>query len=623
MKKDNLIKSRPSDCSITINIENTGDINIYNCSNIKEDKDYECTDSSQESSTTGFCVPTTTGAKPKQSKQAKLDRLLANNPAPSAFAASFIHTGKRFLAGKTAGSELESKMFKKFRELSPRMKKIFKCTVNSFNSLSSNHKKLFNGSLMQDINKPVDADSLATAFGQEIKGIISNLALGNKETPLEERPGKVRLDKWEGGEEIIPAQVHIFTINALRTSDYIPNLAKQDYLPEEFQQTCTPILNGDKVEWDCSMQQPPCDGNSIDDACLRVQQIQGGTSVTLEGVNFCDVNAKVKYKLRDSADDYSEVDAFVYGDVDTPVTEIINSVETIIADNRVHDKIFFTIPQTTLSGIYEFMVAVPNTSGFTAYGDTLFSDKQYLEVIPPSTARFQIASEQLWARDETGLTNFGSDEVGIKINSIPIFTDLISMGEMQQNSFRFDDVDSQETRPMESVLFSQSQPISGVILSVIGFEIDGEDAYQNQITEWTDVFWDLFKEQWKYIAANAVLAAILQGLTKLGFWGYLIIGIAAAITVSVDLFVALWAPADLIIQDTLGFSVTDLVRMTNINIPAPVADADKTLYTTPGEIDVRLMFSSKIQYQYTEQRGYLSSAEDSWYNITFRYNRLV
>jgi hypothetical protein len=63
--------------------------------------------------------------------------------------------------------------------------------------------------------------------------------------------------------------------------------------------------------------------------------------------------------------------------------------------------------------------------------------------------------------------------------------------------------------------------------------------------------------------------------------------------------------------------------MTDINVPAPVVDADKTLYITPGEIDVRLMFSSKIQYQYTEQRGYLSSAEDSWYNITFRYNRLV
>ena len=114
MKKDNQTKSHSSNCSIAINIENTGDINIYNCSKVKEDKDCECTDSSQESPT-DFCVPAKMGAKPKQSKQAKLDRLLSNNPAPSAFAASFIHTGRRFLAGKTAGSELESKMFKKFQ----------------------------------------------------------------------------------------------------------------------------------------------------------------------------------------------------------------------------------------------------------------------------------------------------------------------------------------------------------------------------------------------------------------------------------------------------------------------------------------------------------------------------
>jgi hypothetical protein len=180
------------------------------------------------------------GAKPKQSKQAKLDRLLSNNPAPSAFAASFIHTGRRFLAGNTAGSELESKMFKKFRELSPRMKKIFKCTINSYNSLSSSHKELFNGSLMQDINKPVDADSLAAAFGQEIKGIISTLALGNKEVPLEERPGKVRLYEYESGEEILPPQVHIFTINALRTSDYVPNLTKQDICPKNFNKPAHP-----------------------------------------------------------------------------------------------------------------------------------------------------------------------------------------------------------------------------------------------------------------------------------------------------------------------------------------------------------------------------------------------
>jgi hypothetical protein len=73
----------------------------------------------------------------------------------------------------------------------------------------------------------------------------------------------------------------------------------------------------------------------------------------------------------------------------------------------------------------------------------------------------------------------------------------------------------------------------------------------------------------------------------------------------------------------LAFSTTDLVRLTNVNVPAPTADSDKTLYKTPEEIKVRLMESSKIANQYKEERGYISDDEDSWYNIRLRYNRLA
>lgn len=627
MKKDNPTKNQSSDCSVTINIETSGSINIYNCSKVPEDKDCGCKDNTEQDckpdGAVGACVPASLGAKPKQSRETKLERLLKNNPVPSALGASFIHTCKRFDAGKTAGNELESKMFEKFRGMSPQMKNILKCTAQSFNSLSAKHKRLFAGGLMQDINTPVNADSLAQAFGQEITGLISGLALENHEAPLEERPGRMRLFEIPVGEEVFESQVRIFKINGLRTYDNIPRLRQQDLLPEEFQQTCTPRLNGDMVEWDCEMQEPPCDGAQLDNTCLRVQQIQNGTSVTLEGVNFFDINAKVQLRIKQSADNYAEADAFVYGDIQTPLTEIINGTERNIADSRVHDKIFFTIPQNTPPGIYEFMVVVPNTTGLSGFGDKIVSNIQYLEIIPPSTARFQISSERLWARKETAPQSWGSDEVGIKINAIPFFADL-NIGEMQQHSFRFGDVDSGDTRQMESVLFSHTQPILGVILSVIGYEIDGEEAYKDQITEWTDVFYDLLKEQWKYIFANSAIAReIFTRLTNLGFWGYVIIAVAIAITLVVDLFIALWAPADLIIQDTLGFSVTDLARMTNINIPAPEADSDKTIYTTADDIDVRLMLTAKIQNQYTEERGYLSDDEDSWYNIKFRYNRIA
>jgi hypothetical protein len=625
MKKDTPSKKEAPDCAVTFNVETTGTINIYNCGNAGKDKDCGCTDDEPSSTATGACVPVSLGAKPKQSQKSKLDRLLKNNPVASAFAASFIHTCKRYIAGKTAANPLEVTMFKKFDTLSPQNKKLLKCTSKSADTLSSKHKSLLADSLMQDINTPVNEISLADAFEKEITTLVSGLALGNYAAPLEERPGKIRLVENIGDPEVYSNQIRIFKVNNLRTTDNIPVLRQEDFLPQELQQNCTPVQNGDHVNWDCRMQQPPCDGNEIDGACLRVQQIQSGTSVTIEGANFFNTNATVQLRQKFPEDNTVEVPAFVYGDIDTPATELINGQQNVIADSRVHDKIFFTVPADILPGIYSFAVAVPNTSTFngTGFGDVLFSNSQYIEIIPPSTARYQIASEELWCRKETAPQSWGSDEVGIKILTIPFFDDL-KLGDLQENKFRFGDVDNGETRAMQNVLFTQSQPIAGLIMSVIGFEIDGEDAYKNQITDWTDVFIDLLKEQWKLIIGGGTIAReIFTRLTNLGFWGYVIIAVAISLTLAIDLFVALWAPADLIIQDTLGFSATDLARLTNINTPGPVANSDTTIYTTPGDIQVRLMRTEKTPFQYLEQRGYLSDDEDSWYNITYRFNRLA
>lgn len=625
MKKEAPLKKEVPDCAVTFNVETTGTINIYNCSNATKDKDCGCNDDEPGGTATGACVPVSLGAKPKQSQKSKLNRLLKNNPAASAFASSFIHTCKRYSAGKTAANSLEVAMFKKFDTLSPQNKKLLKCTAKSVDTLSAKHKSLFAGSLMQDIDTPVNENTLAAAFEKEIKAVVSGLALGNTEAPLEERPGKIRLVENTGQDDVYPNQILIFKVNNLRTTDNIPVLRKEDFLPEEFQQNCRPVQNDNNVNWDCKMQQPPCDGNEIDGACLRVQQVQSGTSVTIEGANFFNVNATVQLRQKFTADNPVEIAAFVYGDTDTPATELINGQQNVIADSRVHDKIFFTIPENTLPGIYQFYVAVPNTSTFNGagFGDILLSNSQYIEVVPPSTARYQIASEELWCRKETGPQYLGSDEVGIKIITIPFFEDL-KLGDLQETKVRFGNVDSEDKRAMEKVLFTQTQPIAGLIMSVIGFEIDGENAYKNQITDWTDVFIDLLKEQWLLIIGGGTIAKeIFTKLVGLGFLGYVIIGIATIITLAIDLFVALWAPADLIIQDTLGFSATDLARLTNIAIPAPLANTNTTIYTTPGDIQVRLMETVKNQLEYKEQRGYISDDEDSWYNIMFRYNRLA
>ena len=93
---------------------------------------------------------------------------------------------------------------------------------------------------------------------------------------------------------------------------------------------------------------------------------------------------------------------------------------------------------------------------------------------------------------------FGSDEVGIKILAVPLFPDLTS-GEAQApnggDPIRFDDVDSGETRGMDHLLFSHQQPIAGAALSIMGFEVDGEDAFKNQINSFTDAFIEILKDE--------------------------------------------------------------------------------------------------------------------------------
>ena len=543
---------------------------------------------------------------------------------PGPFVASFIHTFNRFAAGKNAGNDLEKAMFKKFKPVAPEAAVLMKQAAKTFKALPVKQKGKTAAAMVKEIDKPVSASAVAVAFVEEIKKYINTEILDTKNPDLKEQPGKVRLLQYKpGGDDVYPNQVHIFKINDIRTNDYMPRLASGDFRPGELQRSCIARTIGDTVTWDCSIMQAPCDGYQNGDVCLRVLQVTAGSSLTLTGVNFFDTDAKIWMRKKGTTGRYTKINAFVYGDITTPVYKTVNGKRKLIADKRVNDKIYFSIPAALAPDIYEFQVAVPNSSGITGPGideEILFSNPQYIEVIPPINAKFQIASERLSAIDETGSTEFWHDNVGIKINAVPFFRDL-TLGNLQQHSFRFDGVDTRETRAMESVLFSHTRPIGGVILSVMGYEIDGEDAYKNHIMEWTDIFWDLLKEQWKLINGNKEAMAALNKIAGAGFYGYVAIGCAALLTAAIDFVVSLWLSPDLIIQDVLSYSVNDLGRMTNINIPMEQADPGTNLYTTPGGIDVRLMLNQKITNQYTEERGYLSD-DDSFYNIRYRFNRL-
>jgi hypothetical protein len=91
--------------------------------------------------------------------------------------------------------------------------------------------------------------------------------------------------------------------------------------------------------------------------------------------------------------------------------------------------------------------------------------------------------------------------------------------------------------------------------------------------------------------------------------------------IAIDLIVSLWAPDDLIIQDAIPLSILDIDALTSAAAPVPPFST----YTTNGNIVVNINGSippDKKPFQYTETRAYISSDQDSNYELTHRYNRL-
>ena len=621
-------------CTINIRIKSGGDVNIYNCS-VPPSPDSACPPSGPACpppddgqacppGAAGACVPVSLGAKPKQSRRNKLDRLLANNPVPSVLGASFFHLTRRYFAGKTPANALEERGFATLRALAPELKRVLSCASDSLGSLTSGERnRLFAAGFLPSVDQPIDLAQLSAGFAQEIADRVGVQAFGDADCATQEHPGQVRVRPYVPGEENFDPLVRICRVNGLRTDSFIPSLSAGDYTPDELQQRCHVILEGNEPKQVCDVQTADCPGNSIGGACLRVPEIEAGQGVLVEGVNFSSVDATVRILSKATGTVLREVPAQVCGDDDTPLTERIGGQDRLILDCRVHDRLSFQVPGDLDPGVYAFQVAVPNVSPYPGHGPVLLSNVEYISVAAPSTARFEIRSETLYAREETSPASFGSDEVGIRIVALPLFPDLTS-GEAQLPNggaaIRFDDVDSGETRAMDHLLFSHQQPILGVALSIRGFEIDGEDAFERQIESTLDVFIGILKDQLAFVLDHLKEAgSVAAKLASYGLGGLIAGAIAAAVVVAIDVFVALWAPADPIIEDMIGPGVQDLVELTSVNFALPAASE----YLTPQGIKVKVTPLDKSPGQYRERREYISDDEGSSYEIVLRYSRLA
>lgn len=629
-----------ANCRVDIRIETQGPVNIFNCTSAPPCPEPPCPEPPPPKCPTGpiapgQCVPLSIGSKPKQSLRTKLDSLLQNTRVPSAIAGGFFQHARRFSAGKSPANPLETEVFNFFRTLPADMTSILSCSVTSFDGITRDERdRLFDPSIPQDPNVPLDADTLATAFVKEIAQRVGVQVFGDPHALEQERPGQNRFFDPSGTGEGFENQLRICKVDGLRTNEFSPTLNPGDYLPSELQQHCVPIVVNGVPQLNCEIQKGNCPGNLLGDTtCLRVPDVRAGEGVVIEGVNFISIDSKVRLIGQAPSTVSREVDAFVFGDLDTPMTEVVDGETRTIRDCRVHDRITFVVPADLPPAVYSVQVAVPNVSGFPAFGDTIVSTPQFIRVVPAPTSRFRIASETLTAREETSPAFFGSDEVRVRVRAYPIvasLTDLTLGDEQAFDSPEFGNVDSGDVRQMQAVLFEQKGPIDGLVMTIMGFEIDSEKAYREQINSFTDAFLHYFKIAFAAIR-DAIIAAIgigtvlvglkdaLKFLLKFALSHYIILGIAAAAVLVVVVILAAWAPADVIIADALGFTLSDLDALTNTDLPVPeIAE-----YVSQQGIKVRAVPLEKIPTQYRERREYRSDKEDSRYEIVLRYNRVA
>lgn len=623
---------KSSACRVDIQIEGQGDVNIYNCTHAPgEHPCPECppVECPPDPIAPGQCVPLALGAKPKQSQRSKLDALLASTQAPSVLAAAFFSTSRRFLTGHSPANAFEVSAFEVFRSLSPDVKRIMSCAVTSFDALGRGERdRLFDPTVPTDPEVPLDAEILATALAREITQRAGVEVFGDPNGVEQERPGKNRF--FKPPPETFDVQLRICSVNGLRTGEFEPPLNPGDYTPQELQQRCEVVVTDGTPQVVCEVQTDAddCPGNVLNDAartCLRVPDVRNGDAVVLQGVNFISVNATVRLTAEPPGNLTREVDAHVVGDIETPLSEIVNGVTKPIRDCRVHDRLTFRVPDDLPPGTYTVQIVLPNVSGIPELGDPIVSNPQFVKVVPPETARFTITSETLTARQETSPASFGSDEVRVRVRAYPVTataTELLLGEEQAFDSTEFGDMDSGETRDMTAVLFSHQAPIDAMFMSILGFEIDSETAYEEQIDDFTEAFLHYGEIALKAIGAGvgaAALAIGLKDLLLLGLAHPIIVGIAVLVVVAVVAVLSLWAPADLIIADHIGLTSLDLAELTSAAFPLPAPSE------SPTESDIRVKVTplDKTPTQYRERREYISSEEESRYEIVLRYNRVV
>ena len=595
------VQDDENNCVTNISINNYGNITILGCN---------CGEAKPTPSGTQTpicdCIPTASGHKAKRSLADRLKPLL-RDAVPSVVTGAFVHALRRYISGTAAANAFEKSIFTHFSRLSPAVQDVLECVVKTYDGLEPDvRKELFADIANGDVAIPVNPDRLIEPLKDEIRQREVHHTFSREECFDDPSPGLRRpRNDGEFGESARPM---VCKINGLRTADFKPDMMIDEYNDEEKEQVCEVNTSETPPSLECRprtiAEDVTCPGRNVDETCLTVPEVMPGEEVLLEGVNFYNSDATIVFSPRDG-DGVHEVSARICGDLVTPLQEVVGGSRVVIDDCRVNDQLVFVIPSDIAPGVFELRVSFVDHE--SPDGRTVQSTPQFVRVVPSRDTAFRLTVDELVCTEETD--GLGSDEV-----ALTFFTGSIGRdGTVSPPSIitrRFDDVDSGESRDLDELLFTGSN-FNAVFVSVTGFEVDNERAYREQIEStgeafilfWTILF-DAIADIEDYTGETVSALVLIHG-----WWG----GLTSIFTQALATFWALYAPADLIMNDRMVWSAAEIGRALRDDVPLPERSAE-----SENGIDVSISLQTRRDGQYFEQRTYRSEDEDSTYRITYR-----
>ena len=201
------------------------------------------------------------------------------------------------------------------------------------------------------------------------------------------------------------------------------------------------------------------------------------------------------------------------GDIGTPR---FHKDGRIIADCTVTDEIYFAIPTKHPNkynpfppGRYEIQVIVPNDIRYDVKYKPMRefqSNKILLNIHPAPEIGYRLWNDWGHCYDDT--EGWGADEIWIKAE-IATFapgkskTFPLDIKEIPRYAWNDMDQDEDTRGPYTFEFFNgKLEPLRGLAISLIGFEVDSEKAAQERMDSWSECFELFMKNMWDLIGSK-------------------------------------------------------------------------------------------------------------------------